>query len=165
MTNWERESDTHIFFWNGVFSNFTHAVIEYKDHIFQNTEQAFMWEKAMYFNDIEMADKILNTPIPGKAKALGRKVKNFNDEKWSAVSYLIMINVNLEKYKQHYTMREALLSTGSKIIVEASPYDKIWGIGLHWSDNNVCDESKWRGQNLLGKCLVEVRNELQSVQT
>jgi len=158
MINWERETDTHIYFWNGIFSNFHSVEFEYKDHIFQNTEQAFMWEKAMYFNDMVMANKILNTPIPGKAKALGRKVKNFDDKKWTLISYQIMCNVNRAKYGQHSDLQKVLLSTGSKIIVEASPYDKIWGVGLHWSDDKLLNESNWDGLNLLGKCLMEVRN-------
>lgn len=167
-----RTTDTHVFFWGGEFSNWYDCQFKYKGLTFYNSEQAFMWEKAMYFEDKEIAEKILNTPDPKENKKLGRKVKNFNPELWMVVSYPIMVAVNMAKYYQGQKSNEtkyfksrraktALLDTGDKILVEASPYDKIWGIGLG-SDNDDClDEAKWQGMNLLGKALMEVRKSLR----
>ena len=156
-----RETKTHIFFWGSEFSNWHHCEFTYKGHDFKNTEQAFMWEKAMYFNDQEIADEILITPSPSSNKGLGRAVKNFDPKTWLVDGYPIMVAVNLSKYFQNEDLKKILLRTGDKILVEASPYDTIWGIGLKESDNDVLDESKWKGKNLLGKALMDVRNHIK----
>lgn len=156
-----RITDTHIFFWGSVFSNWYISEFDYKGHHFHNTEQAFMWEKAMHFNDDEMAQLILATPNPRENKALGRKVRGFDVEKWIIISFPIMVAVNIEKYSQNYELKQILLSTDEKILVEASPYDKIWGIGLRQDDDNCLDETKWQGMNLLGKALMQVRKLLK----
>lgn len=152
-----RETNTHIYFWNSVFSNFYIIEFEYEGHIFSCTEQAFMWEKARYFGDEEIANEILCTTVPIEAKRLGRMVKNFDEKEWSDVCFQIMYDVNLEKWKK---MSELLLSTGSKILVEASPFDKIWGVGLSEYNDLILDENNWKGLNLLGKVLMRVREEL-----
>jgi len=156
----ERITDKYVFFWGSVLSNWYHAPFNYKNHHFENSEQAFMWEKANYFGDTEMAELILKTPAPNENKMLGKKVKNFNAGEWLTAGYPIMVDVCYEKFKQNPSMKNELLSTGDKIIVEASPYDVIWGIGLHWEDDAVLDEKNWRGQNLLGKALMDVREKL-----
>ena len=92
---------------------------------------------------------------------MGREVKNFNSDEWLKVSYQIMVDVNYAKWSSNIKLKQLLLSTGDKTIVEASPFDKIWGIGLHWSDDRVLDEKKWEGMNLLGKCLMQVREKLK----
>jgi len=150
----DRITDTHHFFWGGPFSNWLHFEFEYKGHAFANTEQAFMWEKAMFFNDPFVADQILNTPSPHANKALGRQVKDFDAEKWSEVCYQIMIDVNMPKWR---AMPNPLLMTEDRMIVEASHEDVIWGIGLAPWDDAVLDESNWKGQNLLGKVLMDIR--------
>jgi len=73
-----------------------------------------------------------------------------------------MVAVNYAKYDQSSRLRNTLLSTEDKIIVEASPYDNIWGIGLHWREDDCLDPAKWKGQNLLGKALMEVRKQLKN---
>ena len=157
----ERITDKYVFFWGSEFSNWFECDFTYKLHKFKNSEQAFMWEKAIYFGDKETAEKILVTPSPNQNKKLGRKVKNFNAEEWLRVGYDIMVAVNMAKFEQNEKLRQILLSTEDRIIVEASPYDTIWGIGLYWEDDRVLDENKWRGQNLLGKALMEVREKLR----
>jgi ribA/ribD-fused uncharacterized protein len=132
----------------------------YKNIHFENSEQAFMWEKANYFGDTEIANEILHTPNPKENKMLGRKIKNFNAAKWLVAGYDVMVDVCYAKFDQNPSMKKQLLSTGDKIIVEASPYDVVWGIGLHWEDDAVLDEKNWRGQNLLGKALMDVREKL-----
>jgi ribA/ribD-fused uncharacterized protein len=157
----ERITDTHVFFWGSEFSNWHDSGLIYDSLAFCNSEQAFMWKKAVFFGDHETAKKIAHCESPSIAKKLGRQVKNFDAQKWSEVSYQIMVDVNYAKYQQKPKLKELLLSTGDKIIVEASPYDTIWGIGLHWKDDDCLDETKWKGLNLLGKALMEVRNKFK----
>ena len=120
-----------------------------------------MWEKAVFFGDTETAALILKTPSPNQNKKLGRKVKNFNAEKWLRDGYEVMIAVNMAKFSQNSRLKAILLSTGDKILVEASPYDQIWGIGLYHDNDKVLDIRNWRGMNLLGKALMEVREKLR----
>ena len=157
----ERETDTHLYFLRGVLSNFEKCYIKYKGHLFATTEQAFMWEKAVFFNDHESASKILKEENPAKAKKLGREVKNFDDSKWSEVCYEIMYKINYEKYSQNTRLKNILLNTGDKMIIEANPRDTRWAIGLSAEDDRVLDESQWQGENLLGKILMQVRQELK----
>ena len=157
----ERETDTHLYFLRGVLSNFEKCYIKYKGHLFATTEQAFMWEKAIFFNDHESASKILKEENPAKAKKLGREVKNFDDSKWSKVCYEIMYKINYEKYFQNTRLKNILLNTGDKMIIEANPKDTRWGIGLSAEDDRVLDESQWQGENLLGKVLMELRKDLK----
>ena len=157
----ERITDTHVFFWGSEFSNFYPCKFEDQGKVFHNSEQAFMCRKAGYFEDWIIYNEILEEGSnPKRAKELGREVKNFNSQYWMEVCLEEMIEVNLSKYKSDPYLQELLLSTGDKTIVEASPTDSIWGIGLHWSDDRVLDESKWQGKNLLGKALMEVRRIL-----
>ena len=157
----ERETETHLYFLRGVLSNFEKCYIKYKGHLFATTEQAFMWEKAVFFNDHESASKILREENPAKAKKLGREVKNFDDSKWSKVCYEIMYLINYEKYFQNTRLKNILLNTGDKMIIEANPKDTRWGVGLSAEDDRVLDESQWQGENLLGKVLMQVRQELK----
>lgn len=150
----DRITETHHFFWGGPFSNWLSFEFEYKGHTFANTEQAFMWEKANFFGDTEIADQILKTPNPSANKALGRQVKDFDAEKWAEVCYQIMIDVNMPKWR---AMPNHLLMTEDRIIVEASHEDKIWGIGLSPWDDRVLDEANWDGTNLLGEVLMDIR--------
>lgn len=157
----ERETDTHLYFLRGVLSNFEKCYIKYKGHLFATTEQAFMWEKAVFFNDRESANKIIKEENPAKAKKLGREVKNFDDSLWSKVCYDFMYKVNYEKYSQNTRLKNILLNTSDKMIIEANPKDTRWGIGLSAEDDRVLDESQWQGENLLGKVLMQVRDELK----
>jgi ribA/ribD-fused uncharacterized protein len=157
----ERITDTHIFFWNGELSNWYPCKFVDLGITFHNSEQAFMCRKAAYFEDWETYREILTLGHnPTIAKKLGRKVKNFTSLYWSEVCLEEMIDVNMAKFSQDPYFKDLLINTGNKTIVEASPVDLIWGIGLHWENDDVLDESKWRGQNLLGKALMEVRKRL-----
>jgi ribA/ribD-fused uncharacterized protein len=161
-TEGERITKSHIYFWSGIYSNWFECKFKYKGITFFNTEQAFMWEKAIYFGDMETAELIIKTPNPKENKALGRKVKNFNPEQWMIISFQVMVDVNYAKFTQNLRLKTSLLHTKAKTLVEASPVDKIWGIGLIWSNDDVLDERKWQGMNLLGKALMEVRKKIRS---
>lgn len=154
-------TDTHVYFWDGIYSNFYPVTFLYKNKIFVNSEQAFMWEKAIAFNDHEMTYKIMNSNNPSDAKKFGRKVKNFNDKEWDKVKEQIMFDVVFAKFNSNILLKKELISTNNKIIVEASPFDKIWGVGLDQNNPDILDENKWKGQNLLGKVLMNVRNKLK----
>jgi hypothetical protein len=156
-----RVTDTHVYFWGSELSNWHECKFRHKGLTFFNSEQAFMFEKALYFQDTDMAKKICETSNPSVAKKLGRQVKGFDTLKWSKVCYDIMVVVNMAKYSQSLILRNALMETEDRILVEASPYDTIWGVGLGAENDDILDENKWKGQNLLGKALMEVRENLK----
>ena len=103
----------------------------------------------------------MQAKTPKEAKSLGRKVKNFNEILWTENSCRIVYNGCLLKFSQNPELGQFLLSTGDKLIVEASPYDKIWGIGLSATKAKKIPQNEWPGTNLLGKCLMNVRNSLK----
>lgn len=151
-------TDTHIYFWGSHFSNFFPIEFNYKGYTFPTTEHAFMWEKARFFNDSEIAELILKAEHPNGAKALGRKIKNYDNNQWNEVRFDVMYKVNRSKWQ---TLKDILIKTGNKIIVEASPMDKIWGVGLSENDPLILDEKNWKGQNLLGKVLMKIRDDFK----
>jgi hypothetical protein len=148
----------YLFFLKGQLSNWWRSPMIYKDHNFRDTETAFMWEKAMFFKDYETANKILESKSPREAKDLGRLVKNYNDVEWSKVRKQYMSDVNVCKYFQNEDLKELLLSTKPYILVEANPVDKIWAIGMSETDEGIENPNNWKGQNLLGQVLMEVRS-------
>ena len=157
----KRITDKYVFFWGSEFSNWFECRFKYKNLNFYNSEQAFMWEKAVFFGDMVTAALILKTPSPSQCKKLGRIVVNFKADVWLREGYVIMIAINIAKFSQNLKLKAILLSTEDKILVEASPYDTIWGIGLYHEDDKVLDIRNWRGMNLLGKALMEVREKLK----
>ena len=154
---------THAFFYTEWPSNFWRAPFKYKDHDFFCTEQAFMWEKAVFFNDKETERKILAASTPKEAKNLGRQVKNFVTEEWDKVRYQVMVDVNYAKYSQVEDCKKRLLDPkfDGHTFVEASPIDGIWGIRMAQNEPGIEDPSNWKGRNLLGKALTEVRDRLK----
>ena len=122
-----------------------------------------MAEKARLFGDKEVEKEIMNTSDPKLMKALGRKVRNFDPQVWDKVKYSIVLNGNYYKFTQNKEMMDFLLSTGDKILVEASPMDTIWGIGLSKDNEKSQNIAAWRGKNLLGFALMEVRDEIRKL--
>ena len=155
----------YTFFWSGPFSNWASSTFTYKGITFSCSEQAMMWEKAMLFGDDDTAKKILQTTSPREQKALGRKVKGYDENKWSKVREQKVFDICKEKFTQDQYMKEELLATGNTILVEASPVDKIWGIGLAESDSRAKNQSSWQGLNLLGKVLTNVREQIKKETT
>lgn len=160
-------TDKHVLFWGEWPSNWYRAEFDVevminggkqKKHFF-NSEQYFMYMKAIVFGDYDTAEKILKTKDPKKAKALGREVKNYDDKVWNEMRYKIMVDANKAKYGQNKELADLLTSEEfkGKGYTESSPLDKIWGTGLGENHPDSDDESKWPGQNLLGKALDEVR--------
>ncbi len=156
-----RVTNEMVLFWDGPFSNFEPCYIELEGKIFTSSEQAFMYYKALTFNSKEIAKQILAASYdPAKAKKLGRKILSYDDKKWNEVRYDIMLKVCRAKYSQNELLKQKLLSYRGLTFVEASPFDKIWGIGLGQDDPRSLDITQWNGQNLLGKVLNEVQLEL-----
>jgi ribA/ribD-fused uncharacterized protein len=121
-----------------------------------------MAEKARLFEDAETRAKILSTQSPDHMKKLGREVRNFNPRVWDAHCDEIVFNGNMAKFSQNPSMRAELMETGSRTLVEASPFDKIWGIGLAADHANATRPAQWQGANKLGHVLMKVREQLRA---
>lgn len=128
---------------------------------FNTAEHFMMSEKANLFGDVDTWEEIVESKDPKEAKGLGRKIKNFDSWVWDLEKYDIVKKGNILKFGQHKKLKDFLLSTGDQILVEASPYDTIWGIGMLGSDPDAIDPYKWKGENLLGFALMEVRDILK----
>lgn len=126
---------------------------------FSCAEQAMMYFKAILFEDNVTALEIMAASNPKDMKALGRKVKNYDEAEWAKNREWIMLEILRSKFSQNPHMMYALLSTTPLEIVEASPFDTIWGVGLGEDDPLILDKATWKGLNLLGKCLMQVRSE------
>lgn len=149
-------TEKYVFFWGSEFSNWYQCSFELWGRKFTSSEQALMYKKAVLFNDYESAEKIIELNDPASQKQTGRKVKNYDDKIWSANRYNIMVEILCQKFEDPI-LRKKLLSTGNRLMVEASPHDTIWGVGLHENDSSILEDKNWKGMNLLGKALMEVR--------
>ena len=158
-----RVTDKHVCFWNEWPSNWHPAEFDIEVNgvtcHFYNTEQYFMYMKAIVFGDEEIARQILEVSDPKKVKALGRKVQNYDEQVWNEKRYQIMLKANVAKFSQNEELKQLLLSPEDEGhgFVEASPYDKVWGVRMYESNPDIDDETKWKGLNLLGKVLDETR--------
>ncbi|MET9633414.1 NADAR family protein [Lentzea sp. NPDC006480] len=129
---------------------------------FASAEHYMMWRKALLFSDDAVAARVLAARTPAEAKALGREVSGFDDALWTASRMEIVVAANLAKFGQDPALRSYLLGTGSRVLVEASPLDRVWGIGLTADDPRAADPASWLGLNLLGEALMEVRSRLSA---
>ncbi|AXE30632.1 DUF1768 domain-containing protein [Chromobacterium phragmitis] len=127
---------------------------------YPTAEHFMMAEKAALFGDEAARLEILAAPSPSAAKSLGRRVKGFDDVGWLAARFDIVLRANLAKFEQNAELRQFLLGTKGRVLVEASPVDRIWGIGLAQDDDRAGNPTLWRGLNLLGFALMRVRERL-----
>ncbi|NUW42205.1 NADAR family protein [Nonomuraea rhodomycinica] len=127
---------------------------------FASAEHYMMAHKAWLFGDDEAAEAILAAEHPGEAKKLGRTVRGFDEERWNAHRFDIVVQGNLAKFGQHDDLRRFLAGTAGRVLVEAAPNDRVWGIGLTAGDERAASPSTWRGTNLLGFALMTVRDTL-----
>lgn len=127
---------------------------------YKSAEHYMMAEKARLFKDDETLQKMLQYKTPAEAKKLGRQVQNFDASRWEQNRYDIVKKANWHKFSQNEPLLAFLLTTKNRILVEASPVDNIWGIGLAADHRDAQNPELWRGLNLLGFALMEVRDEL-----
>jgi ribA/ribD-fused uncharacterized protein len=162
------ESLKYLFFWGhqqskgGVtascFSQWYSAPFVVDGQSYATAEHFMMAEKAALFDDQATRAEVLRAPNPGAAKALGRKVRGFDESVWVRHRFAIVVRGNHAKLTQNQELGLFLSQTGSRILVEASPVDRIWGIGLAQDDEKASNPNLWRGLNLLGFALMEVRD-------
>ena len=147
---------------NGCFCNWYPAEFDYAGRHYLHSEQFMMYQKVMMFGQTELGEEIMRTPDPEQCKILGREFfDGFDAALWKKTRFVVVKRGIRAKFSQNPQMMEVLLATGNAILAECSPRDKDWGILLSTSDPEVQDITKWRGENLLGQVLMEVREELR----
>ena len=144
----------------GCLSQWWPAAFTVDGVAYPSAEHFMMAAKASLFGDAETAARIREAPHPGAAKALGRQVRGFDERCWAERRFELVVTGNLAKFGQHRELGEFLLGTGDRVLVEASPQDRIWGIGRTADDERATSPQRWRGLNLLGFALMEVRHRL-----
>ncbi|WP_372370442.1 NADAR family protein [Candidatus Uabimicrobium sp. HlEnr_7] len=161
----------YLFFWGhrqkrkeqvdqSCFSNWFPSAFSVDKIIYKTAEHYMMAQKAILFKDDEHYKKIVSCNTPGEAKKLGRLVRSFDEEIWKKHRFSIVVEGCQAKFSQNEDFKRCLLQTGAKILVEASPYDRIWGIGMSAKEDKVYDPNNWKGLNLLGFALMQVRSNL-----
>lgn len=161
-----------LFFWGhtpskdgtiikSCFSQWWQASFTKDGETYKTAEHFMMAEKARLFQSLDIRAKIIACEHPAEAKKLGRKVKNFDPHIWDQLKYAIVTEANLLKFSQHADLKAFLIHTNDRVLVEASPVDAIWGIGLAQADPNAQNPNLWKGENLLGFALMEVRDAVK----
>lgn len=161
-----------LFFWGhkpepdgslgrGCLSQWWPAPFTVDGVLFATAEHYMMWRKAMLFGDEQIAAQIVEAPHPSQAKALGRQARGFDEATWAAQRFEIVVTGSVAKFGQDPGLREFLLATGNRVLVEASPRDRVWGIGLGAANERAEDPRQWRGLNLLGFALMRARAALR----
>ena len=163
-----------IYFWghrksmkkitDSCFSQWYDVCFEVNGVQYHTTEQYMMASKARLFGDDDALNKIMSAATPSEYKKMGRKVKGFDSALWDEKKGNIVVEGNKAKFAQNVELKEYLLSTGNAILVEASPYDTIWGIGMDKKTAMNSSVEDWRGENLLGCALMEVRDWLRNME-
>jgi ribA/ribD-fused uncharacterized protein len=160
----------YIFFWGHsnntaaavgkfVFSQWFPSPFIVDGVTYQTAEHWMMAQKAILFDDNDIFQKILQAHKPAEVKELGRQIRGFDAHTWDKKKFDIVRAGNMHKFSQNKTLQEFLMNTGDGILVEASPTDAIWGIGLPQDAKNIDNPHTWRGENLLGFALMEARDE------
>lgn len=168
----ENQDNKYLFFWGHqpnkdgsisktCFSQWWLSSFEVDNVTYKTAEHWMMAKKAELFNDKEVLEKIIKANSPAEAKKLGREVKSYDDAVWLENRYEIVRQGNFYKFSQNKNLKEFLINTKDRVLVEASPVDPIWGIGMASDHKDVLNPEKWRGPNLLGFALMEVRDELK----
>ncbi|WP_051286921.1 NADAR family protein [Paenibacillus taiwanensis] len=163
----------YLFFWghtpkrpggvdSSCFSQWYPASFEEAGIRYETAEHYMMAKKAELFGDEAIRKQILAQSHPNQAKALGRKVSSFDHEVWDAHKFHIVEQANRLKFTQHLNLQAYLLGTDDRVLVEASPYDKVWGIGMGKDHPQAEQPEHWKGENLLGFALMAVRDYIRA---
>ncbi|MCS5712180.1 NADAR domain-containing protein [Candidatus Berkiella aquae] len=158
---WGHQSKVGTSIGKSCLSQWYPAPFQINNLTYLTAEHYMMAEKARLFNDQVIVEKILKAICPQEVKALGREIKHFDEAQWREQRSEIVIQGNLAKFAQNPLLKHFLLKTANQVLVEASPVDKIWGIGLAENDLQIQDPEKWLGLNLLGFALMKVRRRLK----
>lgn len=161
----------YLYFWGHIpkranlidkscFSQWFPAQFNVEGIEYFTAEHYMMAQKAKLFNDKEIFAQILQVKHPNEAKQLGRKVRNYDEQIWREKRFDIVVQANFAKFSQYPELKKFLLATKDRILVEASPVDKIWGVGMAQDHPHIQDPSLWQGLNLLGFALIHVRELL-----
>lgn len=153
-------AERYHFFWGGPFSQHHPSRFTLDGERFGTAEHYMMWRKARLFADDAIAAKILAAPTPDAAKSLGRKVSGFEHTVWDAEKIGIVEAGSTAKFAQNDGLKRRLLNTAPALLVEASPFDTVWGVGLAAEDPRIQDPANWLGENLLGQILTRTRERL-----
>jgi ribA/ribD-fused uncharacterized protein len=168
----KQEKIKYLFFWGhqlskdgtitqSCLSQWWIAPFEVEGKRYPSAEHYMMVKKAELFNDYEIAERAYSAASPAEAKKMGRLIKNFDSALWDAQKYEIVVSGNYHKFSQHEVLKDFLLKTSERVLVEASPVDPVWGIGLAADDDNAENPLLWKGENLLGFALMKVRIQLK----
>ncbi|WP_245428348.1 NADAR family protein [Kumtagia ephedrae] len=166
-------SPRFLFFWGhqpskdgkpnaSCFSQWWPAQFEVDGVRYPTAEHWMMAGKARLFGDAETTARIIAADSPKEAKQFGRLVRGFDERRWDEEKLGIVVEGSVHKFGQNEPLKDFLLSTGDVVLVEASPVDRVWGIGLAVDDEGALDPRQWRGDNLLGFALMEARDRLRS---
>ncbi|WP_425280662.1 NADAR family protein [Microbispora hainanensis] len=146
----------------GCLSQWCPVTFTENGRTFASAEHYMMAHKAWLFGDAEAAERILAAGHPGEDKTLGRAVRDFDQQVWNACRFDVVVRGSTAKFGQHPELRRYLLYTVNRVLVEASPNDRIWGIGLAADDDRAASPASWRGLNLLGFALMAARDALET---
>lgn len=153
-------AEAFTFFWKHRLSQWQRAPFVIGGVMFTHAEQYMMYAKALLFGDREAAARILAAETPREQQDIGRSVRGFDESVWVMFREGIVFAGNLARFRQNADQRELLFSTRGTALVEASPHDRVWGIGLAADDPRALDRAQWLGLNLLGEALTRVREVL-----
>ena len=146
----------------GCFSNWYPAEFDYAGIHFAHSEQFMMYHKVLMFRKLELAEQIMQTNDPAECKKIaGQRFSEFNAAVWEKTCYRIVRRGVRAKFVQNPEILQILLGTGNTLLAECSPYDKKWGIGINITDPDRLNIANWKGKNLLGRILMEIREELR----
>lgn len=148
------------FFYGGPFSQWHKSTFFIDGIAYSHAEQYMMAEKARLFGDIESLNKIMSSKDPKEQKSLGKNVKPYDDNKWNSVAKQVVYKGNMAKFTQNENLKKILLDTEGTTLVEASPVDRKYGVGLAENDPLIQDRKNWRGTNWLGEVLTQVREDI-----
>ncbi|GAA0478023.1 NADAR family protein [Streptomyces sp. NPDC046215] len=166
----------YVFFWGhrprpdgtlgaSCFSQWWPSPFTVDETVYATAEHWMMAGKARLFDDAEAEARALAATHPKQAKDAGRSVRGFDDATWRRHRFELVVEGSVHKFGQDAGLRDYLLGTGDRVLVEASPLDRVWGIGLAADDERAQDPARWRGENLLGFALMEARQRLAARST
>lgn len=155
------KTETHLFFYRHLLGQWHIHPFTVEGITYNCPEQYMMYQKAVLFKDEDAAEKILHEEKPHNHQKIGRIVKNYSQNIWDNVKFDVIVAGNMARFREDELGRNFLFESDPLILVEASPTDLVYGVGLGENDPLILDENNWRGQNLLGKALMKVRTELK----